>query len=105
MLDHLGSEERIELAVPERHGVRVEDGPGLVGELSDAGLDPPERVLEVERGSATLDDDAAPGRHGAQTERKTKALHDQPRAAYSGPSRCNAVTAIPARIMTSARPR
>ena len=99
MLDHLAGEERIELAVPERHGVRVEDGPGC------AGLDPPERVLEVERGSATLDDDAPLGGHGAQSERETKALHDQARAAYSGPSRCNAVTAIPARIMTSTRPR
>ncbi len=52
MLDHLASEERIELAVPERHGVRVEDGPGLVGELSGAGLDPPEiqvSGIDVER--------------------------------------------------------
>ena len=42
MLDNLAGEDGIELAVPEGRGVRVEDGPGLVGKLPRAGLDPPE---------------------------------------------------------------
>ena len=42
VLNDLAGEERIELAVPERHGVRVEDGPGLVGKLRGAGLHPTE---------------------------------------------------------------